>query len=164
MTKQLSQHAAAAKAIRAELKKNGIKASVRASSASMTSAVRVELIDELPATVEQIDAFASQFQYGHFDGMTDCYEYSNSRDDIPQVKHVFVNVSFSDEIRQAAWDYARATYAELADAPESRHEAHTVRICDMWGDMFLNQILHGRENICGGRTFWTDHKPRVSAA
>lgn len=164
MTKQLSQHAAAAKEIRAELKRQGIKAKVRASSASMTSSVDVYLENELPATVEKIDAFASQYQMGHFDGMTDCYEYSNGRSDLPQVKFVFVHNRFSDEIRQAAWDYARATYADCEGAPESVEEARNFRAGEQWGDMLVNQILHGRENICGGRTFWTDHKPRVRAA
>lgn len=161
----ISEHAHAAKLIRRELKNNGIKAKVRARTASMTSSVTVDLVDELPATVERIQKFAGQFQYGHYDGMNDIYEYSNSRDDIPQVKHVFVSVHFTDELRQAAWDYARATYADCADGPENQREAHTFRVGDQWGDMFLNQILHGRERIAGtARTFWTDHKPRVSAA
>ena len=100
-------HAAAAKLIRAELKKHGIKASVRAKSYAGGSSISVNVDDELPATVEAIRAFTSKFEYGHFDPMNDLYEYSNSRDDIPQVGFVFVNNHLSDELRQAAWDYGR---------------------------------------------------------
>lgn len=32
-----------------------------------------------------------KYQYGRFDGMTDSYEYTNSRKDIPQAKYVHVH-------------------------------------------------------------------------
>ena len=70
MTKQISDHAHAAKLIRAELKKNGIAARVKAHTASMTSSVNVYLTNcEAPWVVEAITAFVNRFQYGHFDRM-----------------------------------------------------------------------------------------------
>jgi len=102
----LSNHAAAAKAIRSKLKEHGIKAKVRASSASMTSSVNITIFQDLsPAALDEVKSFCNQFQSGHFDGMTDCYEYSNSRDDTPQVKFVFISVEYSDEIKAKAKDY-----------------------------------------------------------
>ena len=40
---------------------------------------------------EKAKAIVDTFQYGHFDGMTDMYEYSKVREDIPQVKYAFVD-------------------------------------------------------------------------
>lgn len=100
----LSDHAAAAKHIRAFLKAEGIKGKVKAESSSMTSSVRVSLENGTPAQTKMVTEFANKFQYGHFDGMCDMYEYSNSRDDIPQVKFVFVESDFDDELKQKALD------------------------------------------------------------
>ena len=106
MKKTISAHAAAAKEIRTELKKFGIKARVKASSASMTSSVDIYLNNTPPHILDAITSFCNQYQYGHFNGMDDCYYYSN-RQDLPQVKFVFVNNNFSDDIRQAAWTELR---------------------------------------------------------
>ena len=163
MSKELSNHAHAAKLIRTELKKHGIKGRVRARSYAGGSSVDVYLTDELPATAKKVDEFASQFQYGHFDGMQDMYVISNRNTDLPQVQFVMVQNEFSDEMRQAAWDYARATYADAAEGPEDVREAHNFRVGEMWGDMFVNRILHGHERIYGAQTFWTLNKPRQRA-
>ena len=100
----MSNHAAAAKQVRAFVKKLGLKGSVRGEAASMTDSVRVVLENASPAQIDQVKEFANQFQYGHFDGMCDIYEYSNSRDDIPQVKYVFVRSDYSDDMKQKALD------------------------------------------------------------
>lgn len=144
MTRTLSSHAAAAKMIRAELKKQGIKARVRARTASMMTAVDVTILqDVLPATLKQIEVFVGQFEYGHFDGMTDCYEYSNSRDDIPQVKFAHVSVEYSDELKAAA----KAYVAEINGIDEwERDRYEWLVIQGTWGD------------------FWTSRKPRQRAA
>lgn len=98
MTK--STHAKAASEIRKILKKEFPKTKfrVKSSSYSMGSSVDVYWIDG--PTTDAVQSLISQFQYGHFDGMTDMYEYSNSRDDIPQVKHVLTNRRMSDEVRE----------------------------------------------------------------
>lgn len=141
MSKQISNHAAAAKMIRAELKKNGIKARVRASSASMTSSVNVDILqDILPATRDAIEAFANRFQYGHFDGMTDCYEYSNNRDDLPQVRFVFVSVDYSDKTRAEA-------VALAEEMGYDEYDCGTV----------AHRILKGSSHP----EFWTTRKPRA---
>ena len=71
----------------------------------MGSSVRVEVSDITPAVRKELQAFVDQFQYGHFDGMNDYYEISNSRDDIPQVKYTFLEVDYSDELGQKAYDF-----------------------------------------------------------
>lgn len=126
MTKRISDHAAAAKLIRAKLKQHSIKASVRSKSYAGGNSVDVNIEqDILPATKREIESFCNRFQMGHFDGMTDCYEYSNRSDDFPQVKFVFVRVNYSEEIIQAAKDYAG--------------EAYWPALNGVWGDFWLGR-------------------------
>jgi hypothetical protein len=140
MTKQISNHAAAAKMIRAELKKHGIKARVRAKSYAGSSSVDVDIQqDILPAARKAITEYVEQFQYGHFDGMQDLYEYSNRRDDLPQVKYTFVNVEYSDEIR-----------AEVAEFLGETNEDYNA-------DTRIHQCLMG----VYASSFWNSRKPKV---
>ena len=143
MTKQISNHAAAAKMIRAELKKNNIKATVRASSYSMGSSITVTIKqDVLPATREAIESFSNKFQYGHFDGMQDLYEYSNSRDDLPQVKFVFVNCEYSEELKAEA----------RAEAAKWGYKEYEL-------DQAAWRIINGTFES----NFWNSRKPRIAA-
>lgn len=143
MIKGISRHAGAAKAIRAELKKHGIKASVRAKCYSGGSSVDVCIeADVLPATREAIETFCKRFQYGHFDGMTDCYNYSNVNDDLPQVTFVFVNVDYSEKIRTEAKGYV-ASISGINEYQQD-HYAH-MALNSSWGD------------------FWLGRKPKVAA-
>lgn len=83
-----STQAQAAKAIRQELKKAfpNTKFSVTSESYSMGNSVHVYWTDrESEAEVNEI---VKKYQYGNFDGMTDSYEFSNKRQDIPQVQFV----------------------------------------------------------------------------
>lgn len=140
-----STHAAAAAAIRAELKAHGIKGTVTSKSYSMGSSVNVKLTgDVLPATRDAVEAFAARFQYGHFDGMTDSYEYSNRDDSRPQVKFVFVSVDYSDELRAAARAYVEARWNGAG-----RYDADSLT----W------QVMNGSYEC----DFWTARKPRVRA-
>lgn len=117
MTKRISDHAAAGKLIRAELKKQGIKASVRGQSYSggdsITVKIDVQQADRVlvPATQQAIEAFCNQFQMGHFNGMEDIYEYSNNIDDLPQVKFVFIDFNYGD-LEQKASDFIHGLFAD----------------------------------------------------
>ena len=92
MKKQPTQHALAAKAIRAEIKPLLTnKARVKSSSFSGGTSIDVFLSNESEEVVEKVKDLCEKYEYGHFDGMTDCYEYSNTRDDLPQVKYLFVS-------------------------------------------------------------------------
>jgi len=144
MKKQISDHAAAAKLIRAELKKNGIKASVRASTASMTSSVDIYLADCVaPWTLKEIKLFCSKFQYGHFDGMTDMYEYSNTNEKLPQVRFVFVHNGTSDDDRQRAYDYLREWFSDYKNAPEKYEDARNEMFGSEWVSTEVHQVLTG---------------------
>jgi len=91
-----------AKEIRKELKVNfpNVKFTVRSEGFSMGDAVNIRYEDG--PTTDKVEEIVNKFQYGHFDGMTDMYEFSNSRDDIPQVKYVMVNRDMSDQAEATA--------------------------------------------------------------
>lgn len=101
MARQLSSAALAAKAIRKELKEKfpGVKFSVRSSNFSMGNSVDIaydtvlhgEQDGDGKAPASEVWKVANKYQYGHFDGMTDSYEYSNRHDDLPQAKYVHVS-------------------------------------------------------------------------
>ena len=96
---QTSSHAGAAKMLKEELQKTfpGIRFSVTSDSFSMGDSVRVSYEDG-PA-YSLVDQIAGKYQYGHFNGMEDIYEYSNRRDDIPQTKYVQVSRKQSEATR-----------------------------------------------------------------
>jgi len=95
----MTTHALCAKAIRVELKKNfpATKFQVRSDSFAGGNSVRIDYIDGVASS--KVEELLSKYQYGHFNGMIDLYECSNSRKDIPQVKYVQVSRRFSDEVR-----------------------------------------------------------------
>lgn len=52
---------------------------------------------------ETLEKLLSKYQYGHFDGMIDLYEYSNRRSDLPrQAKFVNLRNEFSEVIYKTA--------------------------------------------------------------
>lgn len=113
-----STQAQAAAMIRKELKKHGIKATVRSESASMMTAVRVTVYNQANCAENKIKEYLAQFEYGSFNAMEDIYEMDNSRDDIPQVKYVTFTNEISPEIRERAWQIIKADY-DLSD--DERH-------------------------------------------
>jgi hypothetical protein len=150
MEKQISNHAAAAKEIRQYLKAKGIKGRVRAKTYSMGSSVDVWVQEDInPALAEEIRLHCGQYQYGHFDGMIDLYEMSNCRDDIPQVKHVFVHVDYSNDLKQRVWDYIRKVYAEMDEAPADYHECGEFysNHWHAWGSTLVHRLLEDRNDV-----------------
>ena len=101
--RQLTASAQVAKLIKAELKKNGISCTAKSDNFSMGSSVRVEVLNQPPWTMAAIEAATSKYQYGRFNGMEDIYEHTNSRDDIPQTKYLFIKNHFDDVVRNDAW-------------------------------------------------------------
>lgn len=102
-----SEAAQAAAAIRKELKAlfPKEKMSVTSDNYAGGNAVRVAIGNRLPtrecgfmvdkntpeyAMRRKVEAVTDKYTKGHFDGMTDSYDYSNRRDDIPQVKYITV--------------------------------------------------------------------------
>ena len=89
----LSTAALAAKAIRMELKKSFPKTKFSVYSKNYSGGNSVHVSWKGGPRESTIDKIINKYQYGHFDGMTDCYEFSNRRNEIPQVTFVFANRS-----------------------------------------------------------------------
>lgn len=113
MKRELTEAARCAALIRAELKKHHIATTVRSRNFSMGDAVDVSLQnDPLPATVEWVEAFCKNLQDGHFNSMTDCYEYHHHGDGLPRAKFVQVSVDYSDAIRAEARAYLESHFGD----------------------------------------------------
>ena len=111
--------ATAAKAIKNELKKQfpGIKFSVRSDNFAGGNSVDIEWMDG--PTVEEVEQITDKYQYGHFDGMVDMYEYSNMRKDIPQAKYVMTDRRMSNFIRSQIAEYLRQNFAGCENATDN---------------------------------------------
>lgn len=118
--KELSRWAAAAKAIRKELGKAfpETKFQVRSESYSMGSSVDVDWTDG--PTTDMVEEIIKKYQYGHFNGMEDLYEYSNTREDIPQVKFVMTQREISEE---STFKFAQVIAKDYGlEPPKSKEE------------------------------------------
>ena len=117
--KQISEHANAARHIRKILRDNFPETtfSVRSDTYSGGSNVNIKWTNG--PTTDAVNNHVKQFQYGHFDGMIDLYEYSNSRDDIPQVRFVMTDRSLDRDFVLSAAKTIRDTTAEDLPAVES---------------------------------------------
>jgi len=75
-------------------------------------------------TDDQVNKITKKYQYGHFDGMIDCYEYSNNREDIPQAKFVMCSRELSDEIILKTAKTAKKHYSDLEniEEPQSKED------------------------------------------
>lgn len=89
-----------AAAIRKELKQKfaTIKFKVTSDNFANGNSVKISYTDAVPET--EVEEITRKYQYGHFDGMIDLYEHSNSRDDIPQAKYVTVNRQMSQQAQE----------------------------------------------------------------
>lgn len=163
MTKQISNHAHAAKLIRAELKAHNIKACVHASCGSMTTSVNVTIYAQAPWVKAAVETFVNKFQYGHFDGMTDMYEYSNTNDDLPQVKFAFVNNDFTDADNQRAFEFLRTNFDGYQMKSGTYEDHRNDNVNGEWVSTEVHQVLNGcmDSRIAGNLRFWI--KPKVES-
>jgi hypothetical protein len=97
-------HAIAAQNIKKELSQNflGIKFSVKSKSYSGGNSINIDW--ELGPTTEQVKAFTYKYEAGDFDGMTDCYNYSNDfktrqfQEKNGSAKYIFCNRNIPDYV------------------------------------------------------------------
>ena len=133
-----SNHAAAAAAIRAELKRRGIAGTVRSRSYSLGSSINVDVADLAPRAAIDLRFFCSDYEYGSFDSSTDCYEYSNRREELPQVKFVFLKNEMSDEVAARIWDYCMSHYG-LSSNDRNAY----IQNMGCYGDTLIQRIFNG---------------------
>ena len=96
-----SPHAAAAAAIRKELKVAFPNTKFRVISSSFAggNSVSVGWVDG--PTMDGVRGIVDKYQYGHFDGMDDLYKNTNVIEGMPQVKYVSPSRDMSDTVRAA---------------------------------------------------------------
>jgi len=106
--KSASNQAQTAKAIREELKKAYPLTKFKVTSQGFSGGDSVHISWTNGATVGQIESIVNKYQYGHFNGMEDIYEYSNMREDIPQSKYVQTSRTITDDLKTIMREFLEA--------------------------------------------------------
>jgi len=121
-----SSHAAAAQQIREKLKAAfpEVKFSVTSDSYSGGNSVHVEWKDG--PTTSMVEDISGAYQYGSFDGMTDMYNNTNDRDDIPQVKYVQERREMSAETREFITNQLTAMWGDQLQPYEIERRTYQV--------------------------------------
>jgi len=133
-----SSQARAASCIRSDLKEKfpRVKFAVRSSSYAGGDSVDVSWTDG--PTYDDINSLVKKYQYGSFDGMQDLYEYTNTREDIPQSKYVQCQRTLSDEVRAKTWERLKSTQAGCENAtPDS-----WIENAKCWGSTLIYRELN----------------------
>lgn len=108
--------------------------SIRYRSFANRNALDVTAIDCLPEQIKFLDSFCKEYQYGYFDSMTDCYEYTST--DKPRgAKYVHTHYEFSDLHRTAAKNILERKYDVIDD------KTAQARL-NMRFDTAINRILY----------------------
>lgn len=157
-----SSQAQVAKLCKQYITSLGIKCKATSESFAGGNSVHVEYTDQPPAVHKAIGEELAKYQFGHFDGMTDSYEYSNWNDNIPQTKYLSLNNNFSDALKQRAWEFIRTCY-NTDGLPETYSEVgNNDRIRDMWVSQFMWMFLNGSIDSEQSNDFWAIAQPPVA--
>lgn len=126
-----SSAASCAEAIRAELKAKfpGYKFTVRSSNFAGGNSVDISWTDGV--TVGEVEAITNKYQYGSFNGMEDIYEYTNTREDIPQAKWVGTHREISKDLVSSIAEQMRG-FMEFNenDYRNSSEQCARLLVCD----------------------------------
>ncbi len=170
MKRKLSTQAQVAKICRQYVKSLGLKCTARSESFSMGDSVDVRVENANGQQRKLIDTELEKYQYGRFNGMEDIYEYSNTREDIPQTKYLSIHYHYTADYQQAAYDWTKAHYMDseqLSTMPELYEDADSnTRLHNEWLSTIIYQVLNGSKTRYEGeeaRTFWDDYKPAKPA-
>jgi hypothetical protein len=84
---------------------------------------------------DKIEKVIGKYQYGHFNGMEDIYEYSNNRNDIPQTKYLFIERDISETTRAKIVDKLKIWYDNFD--PEL-----WIKGPDCWGSTLIHREFY----------------------
>lgn len=120
--------ALAAQAIRKEVKAKfpGLMFKCTSENYSGGNSVRLSYTDQPKAIHEQLKSIAFRYQYGHFDGMTDSYNYTNKIEGLPQVRFVFSDNQISDAKRAELYQILRTEWKDGDKLPATYEEGRNV--------------------------------------
>lgn len=138
--RQLTEAAQAAKLMRAELKKAfpNVTFSVRSNNYAGGDSVYVRWTDG--PVRDAVSEITGKYQYGHFDGMIDLYEYSNNIEGLPQVKYVLESRDISDEVYEAT----KAKIAEEFGIEDATDENQWMAAFNDWSNHVVYRKLESR--------------------
>lgn len=145
----LTEAAQAAKMIRQELKAAfpATTFGVRSRNFSMGDAVDVAWTDG--PQVDQVNAVVRKYQYGSFDGMQDLYEYTNTRDDIPQAKYVQTHRTISVERKREACELLSRMYGvEVAIDEWGGVNGPYIEDLHEWPSTIVHRMFSGAYKGC----------------
>jgi conjugative element/phage-associated large polyvalent protein len=139
--KYVPDHVKAAKLIRQELKKDfpKTKFSVTSNAYSMGNSIRISWING--PTTDYVNSITKKYQYGHFDGMTDCYEYSNTRKDIPQAKFVQTSREITNDVMVSAFHLAKSYFASFDECLNLESRVNDGKAEYLTARQFLNRYV-----------------------
>jgi hypothetical protein len=92
--KTKSEQALCAAAIRAELKKQFPNSKFKVTSDAYAGGTSVWVLYQDGFNAGLLSEILNKYQYGHFDGERDIYEYSNKNETLPQVKFVLAQKEY----------------------------------------------------------------------
>lgn len=111
----LSEAATVAKRIKTELKT--LFPLIKFSVTSERSTANIGYTDSVPS--DTLDSYFAKYEDGHFDGMTDSYQYKESTHEVlengkieetPRVKYLFFHRNVSDQVKAVAKEYILSRY------------------------------------------------------
>jgi len=116
-TRQLTPAAQTAKTIRHELREHfpNIKFSVRSSNFANGDSVDIAWIDG--PTRDEVETITGKYQDGHFDGMTDMYEYDDHK--LGGAKFISPQRRLSDEFKAELQGEIEASLGEPIDGAKN---------------------------------------------
>lgn len=126
---------------------------------SMGNSVNVRCEDLPPFIVKKIETILAKYVYGHFDGMTDCYEYTNYNENLPQVKFARLNNNRSNEMDAAIIRHIKGMYAGFEGLTMENMGNFFSHDWDIYGSQMVYQMFTGYRE-----SFWDDILTRAKAA
>lgn len=102
--KTASEHAQVAKEIKKYFKSLSIPCKTKSTSYAGGSSVTIWIKNIHPEKLKEYTEYCEQYERGSFNCMNDMYELTNIREDIPQVKFVFLEHKYTPEFYQNAYD------------------------------------------------------------
>lgn len=150
--RELSSQAAAAALIRKELKAAFPYTTFKVTSSSFSMGDSVDISWTDGPTSAQVEKITRKYQYGDFDGMIDLYEYTNTRDDIPQSKYVQCQRGRSDQTFIAAIEQVNRYYGYdlkwsvnphgYIQVENDQHTGHD------WQSREIHRLIHKTSLVC----------------
>ena len=154
MARELTQSAQAAKMIRQEMKKHGIKCRVTSKNFSMGCSVDVTVYNQPPEMIKKLESDFDKYEYGTFDPMTDCQGTKNRDFNGPQTKYLHISNDISEEVKQKAWDFMRPYYKGADELPEKYTDLNNARFFDEWATTMVYRFLIGSFDEERSKDFW----------